>query len=79
MWKLCADTVALALSYALGLNSSLFYSVFLSCNVENKMVSVERIWQYTILPEEAVWSISNCLPSLDWPTRGQIVSKRLKV
>ena len=77
--KSCADTVALALSYALNLNSALFITVFLSCNIENKMVAVERIRQYTTIPEEAERSIPNCLPSCDWPTRGQIVSKRLKV
>ena len=77
--KSCADTVALALSYALSLNSALFTTVFLTCNIENKMVSVERIRQYTTIPEEAEYSIPNSLPSCDWPTNGQIVSKRLKV
>ena len=74
-----ADTVALALSYALNISSALFLCVYLTCNIENRMVSVERIWQFTTIPEEAERSISNNLPSSDWPTRGKIVSERLKV
>eukprot|EP00249_Psilotum_nudum_P023830 c28999_g1_i2 orf=516-5060(-) len=71
--------VGLALSYALGLNTSLYWSVWLTCTVENKMVSVERIRQYTVLPSEAPLEIKNCLPSPSWPEVGKIVTKTLKL
>lgn len=74
-----SETVGLALSYALGLNASLYWTVWLTCTIENKMVSVERIRQFTTIPTEAVLSIPNCLPSPNWPTTGQIVSSRLKL
>lgn len=73
------ETVGLALSYALGLNSALYWTVWLTCTVENKMVSVERIRQFTNIPSEAVLTIANCLPSPNWPFTGKIVSTRLKL
>ncbi|KAK4379949.1 hypothetical protein RND71_001811 [Anisodus tanguticus] len=73
------EYVGLALSYALPLNGALFWMVSLSCTVENKMVSVERIKQFTRIPSEASWRIVNCLPSSDWPYRGDIEIKSLKV
>ncbi|CAN4113549.1 unnamed protein product [Withania somnifera] len=73
------EYVGLALSYALPLNGALFWMVSLSCLVENRMVSVERIKQFTRLPSEASWRIANCLPSSDWPYHGDIEIKNLKV
>ncbi|PHU30659.1 ABC transporter C family member 4 [Capsicum chinense] len=73
------EYVGLALSYALPLNGALFWLVFLSCTVENRMVSVERIKQFTRIPSEASWRITNCLPSSGWPYHGDIEIKNLKV
>ncbi|KAH7372901.1 hypothetical protein KP509_17G027800 [Ceratopteris richardii] len=74
------ETVGLALSYALSLNSGLFFAVFLSCIIENKMVSVERINQFTMIPSEAAFTIKDCLPvSLSWPHQGKIETVRLKL
>ncbi|PHT95001.1 ABC transporter C family member 4 [Capsicum annuum] len=73
------EYVGLALSYGLPLNSVLFYAVFMSCTVENRMVSVERIKQFIRIPSEASWRIANCLPSLDWPYHGDIEINNLKV
>ncbi|KAI5074572.1 hypothetical protein GOP47_0010533 [Adiantum capillus-veneris] len=73
------ETVGLALSYALSLNSGLFWTVWLSCTIENKMVSVERIRQFTTIPSEAALTIADCLPSLSWPHKGKIDSIRLKL
>eukprot|EP00250_Pteridium_aquilinum_P020540 c24855_g1_i1 orf=298-4842(-) len=74
-----SDFVGLALSYALGLNTVLFWTVWLTCTVENKMVSVERVRQFTTIPSEADLVIKNCLQTPDWPTIGKIVSTRLKL
>ncbi|XP_057956916.1 ABC transporter C family member 4-like [Malania oleifera] len=73
------EYVGLSLSYGLSLNVVLFFSVYLSCLVENRMVSVERIKQFTNIPSEAAWVNPNCLPSLDWPSRGNIELKSLQV
>lgn len=74
------EYVGLALSYALALNVGLFWTVWLTCTVENRMVSVERIRQFTIIPSEADLVIENCLRGKpNWPMIGKIVSTRLKL
>ncbi|KAH7678707.1 Xenobiotic-transporting ATPase protein [Dioscorea alata] len=73
------EYVGLSLSYGLNLNSALFFAVWISCFIENRMVSVERIKQFTKIPSEAAWEIKDCLPSPNWPTRGDIVIQDLKV
>ncbi|XP_060217786.1 ABC transporter C family member 14-like isoform X1 [Lycium barbarum] len=73
------EYVGLALSYGLPLNGVLFWTVSMSCMVENRMVSVERIKQFIRIPSEASWRIANCLPSSDWPHRGDIEINNLKV
>lgn len=38
------------------------------CNVENKMISVERVLQLTKIPCEAPLDLDNCRPeTIDWP------------
>uniref|UniRef100_A0A1D1YTJ4 ABC transporter C family member 4 n=1 Tax=Anthurium amnicola TaxID=1678845 RepID=A0A1D1YTJ4_9ARAE len=71
--------VGLALSYGLSLNTALFWAIWISCFVENRMVSVERIKQFTNIPSEAPWEIMGCLPSVNWPTKGNVELKDLKV
>lgn len=73
------EFVGLSLSYGLSLNSVLFWAVWMSCFIENKMVSVERIKQFTTIPSEAEWRIKDCLPIANWPTRGDIDVIDLKV
>ncbi|CAL9765942.1 unnamed protein product [Musa acuminata subsp. burmannicoides] len=73
------EYVGLSLSYGLTLNAVLFWATWVSCFIENRMVSVERIRQFTNIPSEAAWEIKNCLPSPNWPTHGDIEIKNLKV
>ncbi|KAJ6817406.1 ABC transporter C family member 14 isoform X2 [Iris pallida] len=73
------ELVGLSLSYGLSLNSTLFFAVWISCFIENKMVSVERIKQFTRIPAEEAWRIQGCLPSPNWPTKGEITLQDLKV
>ncbi|KAL5704701.1 ABC transporter C member 14 [Ranunculus cassubicifolius] len=47
------EYVGLSLSYGLSLNGVLFWSTYMSCLVENRMVSVERIKQFISIPTEA--------------------------
>nr|GMD66754.1 ABC transporter C family member 14-like [Ipomoea batatas] len=49
------ENVGLSLSYGLSLNSELFWTIYNSCFLENKMVSVERIKQFINIPSEAKW------------------------
>ena len=67
-----AEYVGLSLSYGLSLNSVLFWAIWISCFIENKMVSVERIKQFSNIPSEAAWRIKDCLPDANWPTKGDI-------
>ncbi|CAH9109006.1 unnamed protein product [Cuscuta europaea] len=74
-----SEYVGLALSYGLSLNGVLFWGVYMTCFMENKMVSVERIKQFIKIPSEAEWRIAGCLPTPDWPTHGEIEIRDLKV
>ncbi|CAI9771063.1 unnamed protein product [Fraxinus pennsylvanica] len=71
--------VGLSLSYGLPLNSVLYWTIYLSSFLENRMVSVERIKQFINIPAEAVWKKENTLPSADWPNHGDIEIKELQV
>ncbi|XP_078439730.1 multidrug resistance-associated protein 4 [Wolffia australiana] len=73
------EYVGLSLSYGLSLNTTLFFAIWISCMVENRMVSVERIKQFTNIPSEAAWRIKGCLPSTTWPAKGNIELRNLKV
>ncbi|KAK8950676.1 ABC transporter C family member 4 [Platanthera zijinensis] len=73
------EYVGLSLSYGLSLNSVLFWAIWISCFLENRMVSVERIKQFSNISPEAPWRIKDCLPSPNWPTKGEISLRYLKV
>ncbi|KAJ1270321.1 hypothetical protein BS78_06G045100 [Paspalum vaginatum] len=73
------EFVGMSLSYGLSLNSLVYYTISISCMIENDMVSVERVHQYSTLPSEAAWEVAECLPSPNWPSRGDIDVKDLKV
>ncbi|XP_076884825.1 ABC transporter C family member 4-like [Bidens hawaiensis] len=73
------ENVGLSLSYGLSLNGALFSAVFFSSFVENRMVSVERIKQFTVLPSEAEWVKKDNPPPSNWPSRGNVELKDLQV
>ncbi|CAH2036088.1 unnamed protein product [Thlaspi arvense] len=73
------ENVGLSLSYGLSLNSVLFWAIYMSCFVENKMVSVERIKQFTDIPSEAEWESKENLPPSNWPFHGDVHLEDLKV
>ncbi|KAL7226039.1 hypothetical protein ACSBR1_021223 [Camellia fascicularis] len=73
------ENAGLTLSYGLSLNGILFWAVYMSCFVENRMVSVERVKQFTNIPSEAEWEKKDCLPSANWPTHGNVDLKDLQV
>ncbi|CAB4312055.1 unnamed protein product [Prunus armeniaca] len=69
------ENVGLTLSYGLSLNGVLFWAVYMSCFVENRMVSVERIKQFTNIPSEAEWEIKDRVPPSNWPSKAMSSSK----
>ncbi|XP_010468928.1 PREDICTED: ABC transporter C family member 14 [Camelina sativa] len=73
------ENVGLSLSYGLSLNGVLFWAIYLSCFIENKMVSVERIKQFTDIPTEAKWEIKESRPPPSWPYKGNIRLEDVKV
>ncbi|KAJ7294959.1 hypothetical protein O6H91_05G079100 [Diphasiastrum complanatum] len=74
-----SDLVGLSLSYGLALNTCLYGVVYLSCQLENRMVSVERINQYSNIPSEAPAIIENSRPAEDWPQKGNIHVQNLQL
>nr|GLL42576.1 ABC transporter C family member 14 [Ipomoea trifida] len=73
------ENVGLSLSYGLSLNSELFWTIYNSCFLENKMVSVERIKQFINIPSEAKWRNKDLLPSSNWPSKGNVELENLQV
>uniref|UniRef100_A0A8C5U3W5 Multidrug resistance-associated protein 4 n=1 Tax=Malurus cyaneus samueli TaxID=2593467 RepID=A0A8C5U3W5_9PASS len=66
-----AGQVGLALSYAITLMGSFQWGVRQSAEVENLMISVERVMEYTELEKEAPWETSR-RPPPEWPSQGMI-------
>ncbi|KAK1575954.1 hypothetical protein Q3G72_009703 [Acer saccharum] len=69
----------LVATYGLNLNVLQAWVIWNLCNVENKMISVERILQFTKLPSEAPLVIKESRPDSDWPTNGKIELENLQV
>lgn len=67
-----AGQVGLALSYALTLMGMFQWCVRQSAEVENMMISVERVMEYTDLEKEAPWEYQK-RPPPTWPHEGVIV------
>uniref|UniRef100_A0A8B9U939 Cystic fibrosis transmembrane conductance regulator n=1 Tax=Anas zonorhyncha TaxID=75864 RepID=A0A8B9U939_9AVES len=66
-----AGQVGLALSYAITLMGTFQWGVRQSAEVENLMISVERVMEYTDLEREAPWE-TNKHPPPEWPSQGMI-------
>ncbi|XP_058770273.1 ABC transporter C family member 14-like [Vicia villosa] len=73
------ENVGLSLSYGLSLNGVMFWAIYMSCFIENKMVSVERIKQFSNIPSEAAWNIKDRSPPPNWPGQGHVDIKDLQV
>ncbi|CAM6030921.1 unnamed protein product [Sphagnum balticum] len=72
------ELVGLSLTYGLALNSCLSAVVFLACQVENLMVSAERIGQYSDIPSEAPLVVEGSRTPADWPTTGSVEFRNLE-
>ncbi|PON71767.1 ATP-binding cassette containing protein [Trema orientale] len=69
----------LAVTYGINLNVLQASVIWNICNAENKMISVERIIQYSKIASEAPLSIEDCKPPNNWPHYGTICFKNLQI
>ncbi|XP_042514256.1 ABC transporter C family member 5-like [Macadamia integrifolia] len=69
----------LAVTYGLNLNARLSRWILSFCKLENKIISIERIYQYCQIPSEAPAIIENSRPPSSWPENGTIELIDLKV
>ena len=77
---ICASGIAgLAVTYGLNLNYLQYVIIWNLSNLENKIISVERIEQYTHIPSEAPLVVDTYRPPLDWPQKGTIILENLQV
>jgi len=49
------------------------------CNMENKIISVERILQYTCIPSEPSLAVDENRPDPSWPANGEVDIQDLQV
>lgn len=49
------------------------------CQLENKIISVERILQYSSIPSEPPLAIESNKPADCWPTSGEVDIRNLQV
>ncbi|CAK9166893.1 unnamed protein product [Ilex paraguariensis] len=75
------SVAGLAVTYGLNLNMIQAWVIRNLCNLENKIISVERILQYTSLPSEPPLVIESARPEADghWPSHGKVDICDLKV
>jgi hypothetical protein len=69
----------LAVTYGLNLNTLQAWVVWSMCNLENGIISVERILQYISIPEEPPLSMSEDKLAHNWPSEGEIQLHNLHV
>lgn len=75
----CTETAGLAVTYGLSLNMLQGWAIAVLCSLENRMISVERMLQYTTIPSEPPLTISERQPNRQWPTKGEIEFLNLHV
>ncbi|CAL0324898.1 unnamed protein product [Lupinus luteus] len=69
----------LVATYGLNLSVLQAWVIWNLCNVENKMISVERILQFSSIPSEAPLVIQDCRPEPEWPREGKIELHNLHI
>ncbi|KAK6934570.1 ABC transporter-like, ATP-binding domain [Dillenia turbinata] len=69
----------LAVTYGLTLNSLQEWAVWALCDVENRIISVERIFQYSLLESEPPLVCEANRPDTKWPSQGEVQFHDLQV
>ncbi|XP_043719147.1 ABC transporter C family member 3-like isoform X1 [Telopea speciosissima] len=67
---LSPGVAGLALTYGLGF--SMHGVIWDLCSLENKIISVERILQYTNIPNEPPLLVEENRPGCEWPSQGKV-------
>lgn len=67
------------MTYGLNLNGRLSRWILSFCKLENKIISIERIYQYSQLLGESPAVIEDSRPPSNWPERGTIELLDVKV
>ncbi|XP_043689686.1 ABC transporter C family member 3-like isoform X4 [Telopea speciosissima] len=69
----------LAVTYGLSLNMLQAWVIWNLCNLENNIISVERILQYTCISSEPPLVIEGNRPDRDWPSHGNVDIVNLQI
>lgn len=67
------------MTYGLNLNGRLSRWILSFCKLENKIISIERIYQYSRILGEAPAVIEDFRPPSTWPEKGTIELLDVKV
>lgn len=67
------------MTYGLSLNSQQSWWIWCLCDVEKKIIKVERIQQFSTVPSEPPLIIQEFRPPQTWPAQGMIVLQNLQV
>ncbi len=78
-WVLCTGLSGLAVTYGLNLNEIISWIIWNLSTLQTKIISVERIQQYTHIASEAPWVIEENHPPATWPSHGTIELQNLQV
>ncbi|XP_073333856.1 multidrug resistance-associated protein 1-like [Pagrus major] len=70
--ELSPGIVGLAVTHSLQVTGILSWIVRSWTDVENNIVSVERVKEYDTTPKEAAWTLEGSLLPAEWPTTGNI-------
>jgi hypothetical protein len=79
LFRYVTGIAGLAVTYGINLNVLQASVIWNICNAENKMISVERILQYTNIASESPLVIEDCRPPRNWPETGTICFQNLQV
>ncbi|KAJ9179309.1 hypothetical protein P3X46_011116 [Hevea brasiliensis] len=71
--------VGLSLSQALSLTTVQVFLTRWYCNLSNYIISIERIKQFTHIPQEPAAIVEDKRPASSWPFKGRIELKELKI
>ncbi|KAH7524975.1 hypothetical protein FEM48_Zijuj06G0176200 [Ziziphus jujuba var. spinosa] len=73
-----AGIAGLAVTYGLNLSMTQSWLIWNLCNMNNKIISVERIFQYTSIPSEPPIVLESNQPHCCWPSHGEIEIRDLQ-
>ncbi|XP_061349006.1 ABC transporter C family member 3-like [Gastrolobium bilobum] len=74
-----SGVAGLAVTYGLNLNIVQGWMIWELCNMETKIISVERILQYTSIPSEPPLIVEENQPHTSWPSCGKVDIHNLQV